>query len=346
MDMPRTLDSYLNYLIAVRDEDANGNGDSTDEVPLTSYVGLSHNIYRAIGNAFQYTDASTYLKVNNGIVSFVAKNDAFKQTAEYIKMLVDENLLDPAGFTQDAASLQARSLDATIMGSFAVGNSSSMVDTSSPQYLGLIFMPPLEGPAGYRATPMNMPRVNRCMVITTSCKTPDVAFRLCDFMLTEEAGTACRIGHEGVEWKVAAQGELGRNGEQAKYKLLKPQEWIQPKTDAIWGIENINFGNTMNFVAEEPNSPISVQVKSLLEGDALNFNTGEQLPELLMSIEDAAEYNDIKTLIVNYINENLALFALGDRSMSEWDVFINEFKAMGSDRYVELAQAAYDNLTD
>ncbi len=346
MDDPQTLDDLYNYLVAVRDKDPNGNGIN-DEVPLTTHISghWHHNLCRTIGSAFQYTEPSNYLKLNNGTVEFVANNEKFKQTVEYLKKLVDEKLLEPAAFTQDSTTLASRQPgDEAIFGAYAVGNASDFIDTSSQQYLSIIWCPPLEGPDGYRATVMNLPSVNRTRVITTACEHPDVAFRFCDFLLTEEASVAFRIGFEGSEWEKADEGELGRNGEQAKYKLLKPQEWIQPTTNVIWNNENVTFANAMNFVYEKPGSPTALAATNMIRAGFQNHVTNEGLPQLLMSIEDSQEYTELQGLIVGYINENVALFALGDKSMDEWDSYVGELEKMGVGRYVELAQQAYDAL--
>ncbi|MBQ8232698.1 MAG: hypothetical protein IJZ34_12350 [Lachnospiraceae bacterium] len=50
-------------------------------------------------------------------------------------------------------------------------------------------------------------------------------------------------------------------------------------------------------------------------------------------------------MIVDSVNSNIALFILGTRDMSEWDDFCKELTAMGVDRYVEMAQTAYDTMT-
>lgn len=347
MEDPQTLDDFYNYLVAVRDMDPNGNGEA-DEVPLTAHTTDDRhlNLYRAIGSAFQYTDPGTYLKVNDGKVEFVANNDAFKQTVEYLKKLVDEKLLDPASFTQDATTLASRQPagDATIFGAYAVGHCSKFIDTSSSQYLHIIWCPPLEGPDGYRATVVDNPSVCRCMVITSACKHPEVAFRFCDFLLTEEAGVAFRIGFEGSEWEKAAEGEMGRNGEQAKYKLLKPQESIQPTTNVIWNTAICYFNDPMNYVYEDPESPTGLAAINMVRAGFQNYVTGEQLPQLIMDVAESQEYNELQKLIVGYVNENAALFALGDKPMEEWDSYVEELNRMGLDRYIELAQEAYDAL--
>ena len=47
---------------------------------------------------------------------------------------------------------------------------------------------------------------------------------------------------------------------------------------------------------------------------------------------------------MDQINVAIAAFTLGDRSLDEFDAFCGELEAMGLERYIELAQTAYDAL--
>jgi putative aldouronate transport system substrate-binding protein len=165
-----------------------------------------------------------------------------------------------------------------------------------------------------------------------------------DFMHYEETCAINRLGFEGEEWERAAPGEIGRNGEQAKYKLLKPQAWIQPTHNVMWQTNGFH-GSTMNYVYEAPGSPTAMAVANMLRAGFRDNIKNEFLPGLLFTnTDEEREYAELHSLIRGYVNENTALFALGDRSLSEWDKYLSEFDKMGLNRYVELVQKAYDNL--
>jgi putative aldouronate transport system substrate-binding protein len=181
-------------------------------------------------------------------------------------------------------------------------------------------------------------------VITTACEHPEVAFRFSDFLLTEEASVSFRLGFEGSEWEAALPGENGRNGEQAKYKLLKPQEWIQPTTNVIWNNEGVTFANIMNFVYEAPDSPTGLAAINMIDAKFQDYVTDEYLPSLLYDAETSVEQTELQNLIVDYVNESVALFTLGDKPLSGWDSYVEDLQKMGVERYVELAQEAYDAM--
>ncbi|MBQ3080500.1 MAG: extracellular solute-binding protein [Clostridia bacterium] len=344
-EMPTTLDELYDLLVRIRDEDVNGNGDPDDEIPLSGSTNRDFLIEQ-IGGAFQYTDKETYLKVNDGEVEFIGANDEFHQTVEFLKQLLDEGLLDPAFFTQDdAALLTLNTQEYPLIG---VNGSyiSNQYDASTDLMASLNIAPNLEGPDGYVSSNVITPTFDRSIVITTACENVDAAFRLADFLLSEEAAMYGRVGREGIEWAYAdpAKGLNGRNGQPAKYELLKPQEWILPSTNVIWRCNGFSHVDVFNYIGEDPNGMTGRLAKAVSDYDLVAQTSNEALPQLLMDPETSAEYKELQKLICNYVNENYAKFVLGDRSMDEWDAYVQTLEEIGIERYVQIAQEAYDAM--
>ena len=143
----------------------------------------------------------------------------------------------------------------------------------------------------------------------------------------------------------AEDGVLGRDGEQAWFELLTAQEWVQASTNVIWSSENFIHSNIMNHCAVAQETRKYPTATEIVKQDLANKVTGELLPVLVMSAEDMTEYNELKELIVDSVKSNVAQFILGNRDMSEWDDYCKELEKMNVERYVELAQAAYTEMT-
>lgn len=345
MEMPQTLDEFYQYLVAVRDQDANGNGDPSDEIPMSGHSG-SRFLLENIGTAFQYTDGDTFLKVNDGKIEFIGANEQFKQTVEFLKKLVDEKLLDPAFYTQDTAMMLTQNTqEYPLIGadaSYASGN----YDSTSETFAALRIIPNLVGPDGYQATHFDAPTVNRGIVITSACENPEAAFRLADFILNEYACHVARMGTENVHWErlPAGSGKIGRNGEEAWYQLIGVQEWTLPVQNSIWRITSFFHDDAFQHVAEDPNGSVYQLAMDVFKWNLAEQETGEQVPQLLMDPETSIEYNEIKKMVVDYVKENVAKFVLGDRSMDEWDDYVATLSNIGAEYYVQLAQDAYDAM--
>lgn len=341
MELPATLDELKAFLEAVHEV-------HPDVIPMTAYA-ESNYVFGNISQAFQYTDIETYLKVENGIVQFIANNDKFKKSLQYTKEMVDEGLIDPAAFTQDSNVLATQlSQDGNNVAVIACGNMfSNVMDTAEDEYQHLKLVGVLEGPDGYKAVQVNRlaAKVRTSMVVTSACKYPEAAFRLFDFFLSDEFAICARVGFEGEQWEKAADGILGRDGEQAWFTLLTTQEWVQPSTNVIWVNENFIHSNIMNHCEAAAGVTMYPTSEEIITQEVKEADTGEALPQLLMNSEDMQEFNELQTLIVDNVNSNIAQFVLGNRSLDEFDDFCTELDAMGTARYTELAQNAYDQIT-
>lgn len=341
MEFPTTLDELRAFLAALHEA-------HPDVIPMTAHANTNY-IFTNISQAYQYTDPYSYLKVNGGTIEFIANNEAFKRALQYTKEMVDEGLIDPAAFTQDTNVLATQlSQDGNNVGVLACGNMhSEVMDTADNEYQQMKILGTLEGPDGYVSAQVNRSAamVRTSLVVTSACEYPEEAFRLFDFFLSDEFAICARVGFEGEQWEKAADGVLGRDGEQAWFTLLTTQEWVQPSTNVIWDSESFIHSNIMNHCEAAIGVtayPVSEEIVAQKVKDA---DTGEALPQLLMSAEDMTEYNELKNLITSNVKSNVAQFVLGNRSLNEFDTFCDELDSMGVDRYIELAQAAYDTVT-
>ena len=61
-----------------------------------------------------------------------------------------------------------------------------------------------------------------------------------------------------------------------------------------------------------------------------------------MSNEDATEAADIYTELQKLVEESFANFVRNGVTDDSWNNFLNQAKAIGSERYIELYQNAYD----
>lgn len=346
IEEPKTLEEFYDFLVKVRDEDVNGNGDPNDEIPMTGYADEARRVWDIIGTCFQYTNSNNFFKMNGDTVEFVANNDLYKETVEFVKKMVDEGLYDPAAWTQSKEDLIAlNTQEDPIVGALSVGwMITQCYDTTAYDYYTCRSTDPLIGPYGYQATRVTYPTFNHAMFITSACENPEAAYRVMDFMLSPEAFYMARYGKYGEQY-------TDHDRLEGKFMLIGAQEWSNPSTNKIWDVEAMlyqggvvrdTFGNTFNeeFGDYAPNHyMISVKGNEVYP----LYATQEELPYLNMDVDMAIEYQELQTLIVNYVREQSCLFALGDRPMEQWDDYCAELEAMGVARYLELAQEAYNN---
>lgn len=71
-------------------------------------------------------------------------------------------------------------------------------------------------------------------------------------------------------------------------------------------------------------------------------HTGTAIYQGKMNLEESEEYNALVSDISTHVNEQILRFVMGDRDLSEYDMFLEELETMGMSRLVELKQAAYN----
>lgn len=70
--------------------------------------------------------------------------------------------------------------------------------------------------------------------------------------------------------------------------------------------------------------------------------TGTNIYHGKMTVDESEEYNQICSDIVTAASEQSLRFVTGERSLDEYESFIEDLNAMGLDKLTELKQAAYD----
>ncbi len=353
LEMPTTLDEFHDVLVAFRDNDPNGNGEA-DEVPAMG-TAASTNIIEVAGCAYQNTNTENYLKVEDGVVSFIANNDKYKATLQYVNKLVSEGLLSPASFTQDKSVMTAlMSGDTARVGVMTVGSSSknSIMDSTMPLYTAYTRTLPLAGPDGFVTAVISPNTIGRGVLITSSCKHPEAAFRLLDFFLSEESSMRQRYGVPGRDWDyVTDKTIIGRSGQPAKYvdyaglwskasqnTIMRSGSWGQfldvvNNLSAVYDPANPNEYNATNAVEA------GMRLRSVYRDDGFP-------EEVLLEAEDAIRFSELQQEIVDFMDEYNVRFITGELNFdADWDQYVQSLSKLGIvDEYVALGQAAIDML--
>lgn len=229
MEKPTTLDEFYDYLVGVRDNDVNGNGDPSDEVPYVAMPNWGGDSFTFLMNSFIFYDGRNITKLDideEGNIYSVLDKDAFRDGLAFMNKLYDEGLIYEGSLTMDATTTRALGESgngyAIIGCQTGTGIYAGIQGTEVyPQYSGLS---PLEGYTGLRQTPYDR-YVNAregAWMITSDCKNPELAFELGDFLLSYDSTIRLRKGAYGEYWTDAEEGQLTIDGRSARFVELIP----------------------------------------------------------------------------------------------------------------------------
>lgn len=354
LETPTTTEEYYQVLKAFKEQDANGNGDPNDEIPLAGCTDAWHSDPSSfLMNAFIYDDDNKRLMVEDGKVESILDKDAYREGLRYIHKLYDEGLLYSESFAQD--STQLKSLTAAspnIVGGFAVGAPMAVLDAGSDLYQTAVTLAPLQGPDGNQTCGYfgyDDMRVGAYM-ITSACENPEVAFKLADFMYTPDSSIRLRQGVFGEDWRMAEDGEKTFDDKEATYARITPLV-----TDGA--PQNHHFGNSGMF-RETNDSFIGAwavgddfDIRSLNGIEQLlieqtipydGYEPNQTLPPVIFTEEEGSEVSTIEVEIQKYAKEQRALFITGQKDIeTEWDAYVQGLESLGLSTMVEYYNTAY-----
>lgn len=350
LSLPRTTAEFRAVMRAFKLRDANGNGDPSDEIPMTGGKRNLEDLALYLMSAFvpsggQDDSGDAYLNNYEFIIDdkvfFSANTEAYRQGLLYIRSLYEDGLFDVSALTQDKSQIKplVEGKWNRIGGaaSHHPGNFSTLSnDPDAPihQYEAL---PPLTGPEGFSSTVWFIDAVVKPgeFVITDKCKYPELAFRWADQFYRLESMMHDK-GVEGVHWALVEPWEnlTALNGKPASYKYLKPlsaEDNAQINMGPGWTRDLKNeFATSPGFSYEE----FLYNATKLYEPYKVR-----RYPYATVSIGDSdfAEFNDLRRILHTYIAESTDRFIIGDLDINrDWDAYKDQLEKIGLSQYLAI----------
>ncbi len=351
LEVPETLDDFIKVMKAFKTQDPNGNGKA-DEIGFTgSKDGWNEKPINFLRNSFIYDDyANGYVVDDNQKVSLSFTSDKYKEATKAIAQMVKDGLIDMQCYTQNSEVLRSIcNSDDNVVGAFASGSPDSLFLSGSERLGEYIALPPLKGPDG-TAYALKSPHTVGCSgIITKFCKHPLAAFRLMDFMMSEEASIFCRYGVKGQDWEEvdgntpALFGDLGFKARilaKLPYGATQNSHWFQYNP----AFRSSAISDTMAWNGDVLDGEY-VKAKALTAYDGKGPKNILTLNQITLSNDEMDELEALRTDISSLVSETTSRFITGEKDVdAEWDSFQDGLKKLNVDRYLELVQKGYDNF--
>lgn len=359
LEKPETTDELYEVLKAFKEQDANGNGDPNDEIPLVCYSGgWNSTPDMFIMNAFEYNsgEGNAWLKLEDDKIQAAFITDGWKEGLKYLNKLYSEGLMDPETFVtnQEQVYLLSSDSNGNRVGMFPGGVLSNGVDLTSERALEYGGLSPIAGPDGLRQAVKYPEDLQLRYFITSDCEYPEVAFKWGDMLMIDIVselkkgnyeGEILLDGVEGGTWVRAEEGEVGMDGRQALYKWT--EKWGEPQNSS-WAQVQPHFATYEYklFMASAVTTGGVDQERVLYETTLENqepYWVDKMVPMLMLGRDDSMEAAEIKATIVSYVNEAMAYFITGSWNFdSDWDNYVAQFDAIGLPRLLEIYQNGYE----
>lgn len=334
MDDLKTMDDYYNYLVAVKEQDVNGNGDAEDEIPLFMRSGMIQ--LWAMYWGLDLTDSGGYQVEDDGTVICGYIDERYKEFLTWANQLYTEGLLYNEYATANL-DMQTALYSANQVGSVIhfISNCTGYSRTINPDWQfnvdDPIMMPivPLVGPHGDQPV-YGRDALGGFYGINVHCEQPELVFAFCDYLQGEEAGVLTWYGIEGTDYEIV-------DGEYVFSEVYT--------TNADNYLRNMGY----NF-AGLPSYQLNYMTKECqaVRDMAKVLSDYVVNPSVTFAFRSEAENEVINAYAADlstYFSENLSAFIMGTRSLDEWDAYVENVKAMGIDQLLAVYQAFADRAS-
>ncbi|MGI6653920.1 MAG: hypothetical protein ACOX55_07410 [Christensenellales bacterium] len=201
--VPTTLAELEEVLIAFRDQDADGDGDATNEIPWDwcqkHYAAKWYEVAHMFGSTLE---GGGMFDIVDGKVIDVARSEDLRKILEYLNYLCKEGLMNIEGITQEADQFNANISNGKV-GVFT--GWAPYTYTSDPELQAkYVSVGPVAAEGYIYRTMPNTLTANRCgFVITSACENVELALQWWDYMSRDVIAThTARSGPEGLTWEM------------------------------------------------------------------------------------------------------------------------------------------------
>ncbi len=334
LEMPETIDELHDVLVAFKEQDPNGNGKA-DEVPLGYQNDSMYGLY-SLKEAFGFNNTDIWSVSDDGTVAFDLIDEKFKDCLTTLNQWYGEGLLSTTidGSDTDSLIAQDRLGGVTISSTDNLISKSDTLKSAGAENGEFVFLPLLSND-NY---PDNTPTVSKRQsfhdyyAVTVDCENPKLAVQWIDWVYaSEESATLRYWGFEDDTYTV-------ENGEK-----VFTDKVINSGTSAIDVMREI--GAWPNFVGNEYGDAFrAMYAGSYFDTAYEEFKDtmSDRVPIIIGTEEENKVYTEKWPDIETYVKENVVNFITGNRSLNEWDSYVQTLKDMGIDEVVSVKQAWYD----
>lgn len=366
MGVPQTTEEFVDVLTAFKEQDANGNGDPNDEIPLAAATtGWNPTIDGFLMNPFVFSEftgqnpgPNRFFEMNDGVISQNVTSEGYREGLRYLNRLFEAGLFGEESFTQpmDQIKQQVEGGDASTIGVVISGAHPNFANIGGDRWIKYVAVPSLEGPTGLRQAPFNPWGVSsgQC-IINSQTEHPVAAFKWCDGLYDRETTLRSVFGipqweaAEGEEgqWRWAEEGEPALGGDEfeaiwrrlSTFGSLQNVHWAQ--RGPSYRPNHLRLGEVRREDAAGLEVVLLEETRVAYEPYARAIE--DLIPPLAFTTAQAAEVTELRLGIYDFAAQLTAEFVLGRQDLDAgWDNFVATVESLGVNRLAEIYQAAYD----
>ncbi len=336
LETPKNVEELTDVLRAFKEQDANGNGDATDEVPLE--MSLDNGFYGVrymlpmfgvpAGNKWIYID-------NEKKVQFAPTQDGFRKCMEWLHTCYEEELTDPEMISQDGPTVETKFKEDK-SGFFTAWRLKAMGFDDGVTATCTLYTPGDEGTCMYRS----IEKASKGAYITKTNQYVPETLRLLDAMMETEMMYSLYYGE-----KDAADGTGWEYNEDGKVRTLMMGD-IDIKNFLDCNALFFGPGKYIDSVFEWPEQRVekTQYCQTYDSAGIMQKYSNDYLDMAPLTSEQLQANALVETDINNAVKEKMAAFITEGVTDDSWNAFVSMFDGMKVADYVSVYQSALDTM--
>lgn len=367
MQMPTTIDELYDVLVAFKQQDANGNGDPNDEIPLGFYSSATTRTLTTLLAGFGInTDTwsgHTILQADADNKIYLADtSEAYKAFLAFMNKCYTEGLMDPEAFTLTSNEVMLN-CQKDLYGFYGCGSAPFVMSTSSidtdKAWSGLMGLTSEYNDTPFLGIPSGISGGYK-MAISADSEHKEALVRFVDYVFGDEGGLSVFSGYEGVTFDylhdelldadvltIRCPEGYSSSDEFRQYKAVFNGPFLSysgiPARNTLWNDASDETLQKDEVIAQWG---WMAQLASASRREGLAHEA--TFPEECLSYteEELNERTTLRTDLDTYLTQAMANFIMGTWSLeNDWDGYLNTLNQMNLERYLAIEQAAWDRYT-
>lgn len=352
LQMPTNWDELYDVLLAFKEQDANGNGDPNDEIPVDWPGGIGGYFNPAVMLGGMGINLSSDISgqgyfIEDGQVKNFLVDDRFKELVMFLHKLYAAGLINTEVFTHDYTKFQsiARGEGDYAKVGFTWGwvASDRFGEQLAPQYTS---MAPLKWNASYTGDvswSYDFYTLNysaNAIVMSAKSKNKEAAMRFINELYDPEVGIQALFGSIGPN--------IAKNDDDT-YTVLPPED---PQMDpGTWKWTSTWADNGAFYISDDIKLTLGTDMQEVLAHSEVlkpalsNINPEEDIfPSVFIkySSQDNNTMSLNNTNLMNLADTNFAKWVTSGGIEQEWDSFVKEAEKAGLQQNLEIMQRYFE----
>ncbi len=337
---PVTLDDWYDVLCAFRDNDMNGNGDPSDEYPLTTGLFTNNEDCKAMEAFYGAWGKNWQMYVTpDKHMAYGAYDEDYKEYLLLMRKWIEEGLIDPDFATNDKTQQDAKFLNSqagALRSGLGAGFGTFIAGLGGEQYIAGAVTPVMNaGDTSYNFSGRSAGVTSSAAFITTSCKTPELAVMWLDMLYGGDGMMLANYGIEGEAYNMVdgyptLVEYITRNPDGKSINVALAEFSMGCSSFPFWNDTGVREQRMLSY-------PVQRQIGL----EMANMSNDGCVPRISLTADETTEYASIISEVQTYVQEMTLAFLLGEADIeSGFEDYMQTLKDLGVEDAIAIQDAA------